>query len=103
MKTLHRYLSTIAAGIEPAEALTIGYLVLLALAAKLGRRDFITYKGKRTDPFRHSCFHSNPEVSSDLIQLIRYHTTPGEPGRPLEQIGPVGWTFPQTETLAESD
>ena len=97
-------MSTIAAGIEPAEALTIGYLVLMALAAKWGRRDIITYKGKRTDPFRHSYFHSNPEVGSDLmIQLIRYHATPGEPGRPLELIGPVGSTFPQTEALAESD
>ena len=75
----------------------------MALFAKWGGLDFITYKGKRTDPFGHSYFHSNPEVSSDLIQLIRYDTKPGEPGRPLEQIGPVGWTFPQTEMRAADD
>jgi esterase/lipase superfamily enzyme len=75
----------------------------MAVFAKWGRLDFIAYKGKRTDPFGHSYFHSNPEVSSDLIQLIRNDTRPGEPGRQLEQTGPVGWTFPETETAAASD
>jgi len=70
----------------------------LTLFEKWGGLDFITYKGKRTDPFGHSYFHSNPEVSSDLIQLIRYGTKPGEPGRPLEQIGPVSWTFPPNDS-----
>jgi hypothetical protein len=47
-----------------------------------GKMDVIVYRGKRTDLFGHAYFLSNPEVSSDLIQLIRYGTKPGEPGRP---------------------
>jgi esterase/lipase superfamily enzyme len=70
----------------------------MSVFTKWGRVDFITYKGQRTDLFGHSYFHSNPEVSSDLIELIRYDTKPGEPGRRLEQSGPAGWTFPETET-----
>ena len=38
----------------------------------LGRMDLISYLGKRTDFFGHSYFTTNPQVSSDLIQLIRY-------------------------------
>jgi hypothetical protein len=58
-----------------------------------GRMDVIVYEGKRTDSFGHSYFASNPQVSSDLIQLIRYGTKPGEPGRPLLRAGPVIWRF----------
>ena len=75
----------------------------MATLAKWGKLDFITFEGKRTDPFGHSYFHSNPEVSSDLVQLIRYDIKPGEPGRPLQPIGPVGWSFPQAEPPPASD
>jgi esterase/lipase superfamily enzyme len=60
----------------------------------LGNVDLISYEGKRTDFFGHSYFTSNPRVSSDLIQLIRYGRGPGEPGRELIKTGPVTWRFP---------
>ena len=62
--------------------------------AEVGRLDLITYEGKRTDAFGHSYFTTNPQVSSDLIQLIRYGKKLGEPGRPLIQTGPITWRFP---------
>ncbi len=60
-----------------------------------GRFDLIVYKGTRTDRFGHSYFVSNPRVSSDLIALLRFGTKPGEAMRPLKQVGPVVWTFPE--------
>ncbi len=63
--------------------------------AKLGSIDIVIYEGKRTDAFGHSYFTTNPQVSSDVVQLLRYGKRPGEPGRPLEQVGPVVWKFPQ--------
>lgn len=62
--------------------------------SEIGRLDLITYEGKRTDAFGHSYFTSNPQVSSDLIQLIRYGKKPGEPGRQLIRTGPITWRFP---------
>jgi esterase/lipase superfamily enzyme len=59
-----------------------------------GRTDLISYEGKRTDFFGHSYFTTNPEVSSDLIQLIRYGKRLGEPGRELVRTGRVTWKFP---------
>jgi esterase/lipase superfamily enzyme len=64
----------------------------------LGRLDLISYDGKRTDLFGHSYFTTNPQVSSDLIQLIRYGKAPGEPGRELIRTGRVTWRFPTTPT-----
>jgi esterase/lipase superfamily enzyme len=61
---------------------------------KLGRLDLISYEGKRTDLFGHSYFTTNPQVSSDLIQLVRYGRRLGEPGRELIRTGPVTWEFP---------
>ena len=61
--------------------------------AKWGRFDLIVYEGKRTDAFGHSFFTSNPLVSSDLVQLIRFRKRPGGPERPLRQVGPVTWVF----------
>ncbi len=60
----------------------------------LGRVDLISYKGARTDRFGHSYFTTNPDVSSDLIQMIRYDKRLGEPGRQLIKTGPVTWEFP---------
>ena len=60
----------------------------------LGRMDLISYLGKRTDFFGHSYFTTNPQVSSDLIQLIRYGRKLGEPGRQLVKTGPITWKFP---------
>ncbi len=62
--------------------------------AELGRLDLISYQGKRTDVFGHSYFTTNPQVSSDLIQLVRYGRRLGEPGRELIKTGPISWKFP---------
>jgi esterase/lipase superfamily enzyme len=59
-----------------------------------GHVDLISYEGKRTDLFGHSYFTTNPQVSSDLIQLIRYGKRLGEPGRELIKTGRVTWIFP---------
>jgi esterase/lipase superfamily enzyme len=59
-----------------------------------GRVDLISYVGKSTDLFGHSYFTTNPQVSSDLIQLIRYGRQLGEPGRELIKTGRVTWIFP---------
>ncbi len=63
-----------------------------------GRMHLISYEGKRTDLFGHSYFTTNPQVSTDLIQLIRYGRQLGEPGRELIKTGRVTWKFP---TVAE--
>jgi esterase/lipase superfamily enzyme len=60
----------------------------------IGHTDLISYEGKRTDFFGHSYFTSNPEVSSDLIELLRYGKGPGDPGRDLIKTGRVTWRFP---------
>jgi esterase/lipase superfamily enzyme len=60
----------------------------------LGRMDVISYEGKRTDFLGHSYFSTHPQVSSDLIQLIRYGRKLGEPERQLVKTGPITWTFP---------
>lgn len=65
-----------------------------AYFSKWGEMDLVVYEGKRTDIFGHSYFTSNPDVSSDLIQLVRFGRAPGEPGRSLVKTGPVTWEFP---------
>jgi esterase/lipase superfamily enzyme len=70
--------------------------------AKWGQMDIVVYEGDRTDLFGHAYFATNPRVSSDLIQLIRYSATPGDPKRGLKKIGPVAWTFPGSD-LASSN
>ncbi len=71
-----------------------------AFLAKTGKTDIISYEGKRTDLFGHSYFTSNPEVSADLIALLRYGKRLGEPGRELVKTGPVTWEFPTKTALA---
>jgi len=62
---------------------------------KFGNIDLIVYEGKVTDWFDHSYFSSNPQVSADLVQLIRYGHAPGESGRPLIPMGAGTWKFPE--------
>ena len=62
---------------------------------KWGNVDLIVYEGKATDQFGHSYFSTNPDVSADLIQLIRYGRAPGESGRPLIPKGAASWEFPK--------
>ncbi len=59
----------------------------------LGRIDLVTFTGERTDLFGHSYFTTNPKVSSDLVQLIRFGKAPGDPGRNLLRTGTVTWEF----------
>lgn len=61
---------------------------------RLGKIDIIVYEGERTDIFGHSYFTTNPRVSSDVIEMLRYDKRLGEPGRELVQVGPVVWKFP---------
>ncbi len=68
---------------------------------KWGKMDIVVYQGERTDLFGHAYFTTNPKVSSDLIQLIRYGKDPGDPGRSLKKIGPVAWTFPGSELVSK--
>jgi esterase/lipase superfamily enzyme len=63
----------------------------------LDKLDIIVYEGERTDIFGHGYFTTNPRVSSDVIQLLRYRKKPGEPGRELVQVGPIVWKFPAVE------
>jgi esterase/lipase superfamily enzyme len=70
--------------------------------ATLGRVDLISYEGERTDFLGHSYFTSNPEVSSDLIEMLRYGRRLGEPGRQLIRTGPVTWKFPVEKASGES-
>jgi hypothetical protein len=62
--------------------------------ATVGNVDIIVFEGKRTDFFGHSYFTSNPQVSADLIELIRNGTPPGHPQRPLVRRGRIAWEFP---------
>ncbi|CRI67903.1 conserved exported hypothetical protein [Thiocapsa sp. KS1] len=59
----------------------------------LGRVDLITFTGERTDLFGHSYFTTNPKVSSDLVQLIRFGRNPDDPERNLLRTGPATWEF----------
>jgi esterase/lipase superfamily enzyme len=62
---------------------------------RLGDIDVVVYEGERTDAFGHAYFTTNPQVSSDVVQLLRFGKAPGDPGRSLIQRGPVVWEFPQ--------
>jgi esterase/lipase superfamily enzyme len=64
---------------------------------RMGNIDIIVYEGKRTDAFGHSYFTTNPQVSSDVIAMLRYDKRPGDAGRPLQQVGPIVWTFPDRQ------
>jgi esterase/lipase superfamily enzyme len=59
-------------------------------ARKAGLLDVISVSGT-TDMFGHSYFTSNPDVSSDLIALIRYGAKPGDPLRPLVEVARPFW------------
>jgi esterase/lipase superfamily enzyme len=61
-----------------------------------GAADVIQVRG-RTDFFGHSYFVSNPEVSADIIAMLRYGLKPNEPGRPLEEIVKPFWRVPREE------
>jgi esterase/lipase superfamily enzyme len=59
--------------------------------------------GLRADQFGHSYFRNNPEVSSDLILMLRDDLDPGPPGRPLEHLGYKFWRVPSNYPLPSAD
>jgi len=67
--------------------------------------DIIEVRGT-TDFFGHSYFISNPQVSADIIALLRYGLKPNEPGRPLEEVKRPFWRIqagaPESAPMRES-
>ncbi|MFO1056561.1 MAG: alpha/beta hydrolase [Dongiaceae bacterium] len=59
----------------------------------IGFVDVIEVQGK-TDLIGHSYFVTNPEVSSDLVALLRYGLGPDDPGRALEPDEKPFWRIP---------
>ena len=60
-----------------------------------GNSTVVNFKGsENSQGFGHDYFRTNPEVSSDLVLLLRYGLRPGEPGRPLEDLGLGFWRVP---------
>jgi esterase/lipase superfamily enzyme len=62
----------------------------IAAIAALGAVDIIQVRG-RTDVFGHSYLASNPQVSADIIAMLRYDLRPDEPGRSLEHVTGPFW------------
>ena len=56
--------------------------------------DIVEVRGT-TDFFGHRYFTSNPQVSADIIAMLRYGLRPGEPGRPLEHVAWPFWRVPR--------
>jgi len=73
-----------------AAAFTADQIEAIALLRAV---DIIQVRGT-TDFFGHRYFLSNPQVSADLIALLRYGLRPNEPGRPLEHIAGPFWQVP---------
>ena len=62
----------------------------IAALAALGAIDIIQVRG-RTDFFGHGYLASNPQVSADIIAMLRYNLRPDEPGRSLEHVTGSFW------------
>ena len=62
----------------------------IAALAALGAIDIIQVRG-RTDFFGHGYLASNPQVSADIIAMLRYGLRPNEPGRSLEHVTGSFW------------
>ena len=52
--------------------------------------DIIEVRGA-TDFFGHRYFVSNPNVSGDIVSLLRFRLRPNDPGRPLQQVAGPFW------------
>ena len=58
----------------------------------------ITFAGSSDLPFGgygHSYFRNSPDVSSDLVLMLRDDLDPGTAGRPLEPLGFMFWRIPK--------
>ena len=64
------------------------------MKANSSRLNVINFDGE-SNSFGHSYFRNNPAVSSDLVLNIRYGLKPGDPRRPLENIGLNFWRVPE--------
>jgi len=64
------------------------------MKANAGRLNVVNFEGESTG-YGHNYFRTNPAVSSDLVLMIRHGLKPGEPGRPLENIGLNFWRVPE--------
>jgi esterase/lipase superfamily enzyme len=62
----------------------------IAAIASLGAVDIIQVRG-RTDFFGHSYLASNPQVSADIVAMLRYDLRPNESGRFLEHVTGSFW------------
>ena len=62
----------------------------IAAIASLGAVDIVQVRG-RTDFFGHSYLASNPQVSADVVAMLRYDLRPNEPGRSLEHVSGSFW------------
>ena len=62
----------------------------IAAIGKLHAVDIVQVRGT-TDLFGHSYFVSNPNVSADIIAMLRYALRPNEPGRPLQHVDGPFW------------
>jgi esterase/lipase superfamily enzyme len=65
----------------------------IAMIGNLDAVDIIEVPGV-TDLFGHSYFVSNPNVSGDIVAMLRYGLRPNQPGRPLEQVVGPFWRVP---------
>jgi hypothetical protein len=57
---------------------------------RLGFIDMVQWTGQ-IGFIGHSYFVGSPQVSADIIAVIRYGLRPNEPGRPLEEIDRPYW------------
>ena len=62
----------------------------IELIGNLDAVDIIEVRGV-TDFFGHNYFVSNPNVSADIIAMLRYGLRPTQQGRPLHQIAGPFW------------
>ena len=80
---------------------SVGIIICIPLGLISGyyrvKVDFIIHEARRTDRYGHFYFTSNPGVSSDLIQLLRFDKRPGDLGRELIKVGPIVWKFPPSD------
>jgi esterase/lipase superfamily enzyme len=62
----------------------------IAAIASLGALDIIQVRG-RTDFFGHGYLESNPQVSADIVAMLRFGLRPNDPGRSLEHVTGSFW------------
>jgi esterase/lipase superfamily enzyme len=66
----------------------------ISALASLRAIDIVQVRG-RTDFFGHGYLASNPQVSADIVALLRYDLRPNEPGRFLEHVTGSFWQVPR--------